>query len=310
MRRADALERVADAVRRLGEVGAPQGILERAAEELGTSSDFGRVMLSEVRGAELHVRALWSRDDPGAAADVLEQLRARPGPARVPLGRGRGRSPPADGDRAGAGASLAGGPAAGRGARLGRLCGHGARGAGPNRGPAPCRCHRCRARARRARRRGRVSLRGGPRGRVRARSAAGDAPAAPSRAALGGRLDERAPRAARHPGDGSERCGQSRRVRRDGCPHRPRARRAAPARPRPDEPRDRPPAGRPGRHRSSTTSRTSCARWAPPAGPTRCPATRARRHEARRSARASAGRPSGSGARAARSSGTARHRPR
>ncbi len=84
VRRADALERVADAVRRLGEVGAPQGILERAAEELGTSSDFGRVMLSEVRGAELHVRALWSREDPGAAADLLEQLRAAPARLEYP----------------------------------------------------------------------------------------------------------------------------------------------------------------------------------------------------------------------------------
>ena len=37
VRRADALERVRDAVRRLGEIGSPQGILERAAEELGKS---------------------------------------------------------------------------------------------------------------------------------------------------------------------------------------------------------------------------------------------------------------------------------
>ena len=84
VRRADALERVADAVRRLGEVGAPQGILERAAEELGTSSDFSHVMLSEVHGAELHARALWSRDDPGAAADVLEQLRGAPARLEYP----------------------------------------------------------------------------------------------------------------------------------------------------------------------------------------------------------------------------------
>jgi LuxR family transcriptional regulator, regulator of acetate metabolism len=78
VRRADALERVVDAVRRLGEIGAPQGILERAAEELGTSSEFERVMLGEVRGEELHVRALWSEEDPQAAAAVLEQLRRDP----------------------------------------------------------------------------------------------------------------------------------------------------------------------------------------------------------------------------------------
>src|ERR1700733_4240 len=78
VRRADALERVADAIRRLGEIGAPQGILERAAEELGTSSEFGRVMLGEVRGDELHVRALWSSQDPDAAATALGQLRDAP----------------------------------------------------------------------------------------------------------------------------------------------------------------------------------------------------------------------------------------
>jgi LuxR family transcriptional regulator, regulator of acetate metabolism len=78
VRRADALERVADAVRRLGEIGSPQGILERAAEELGMSSEFDRVILGEVRGDELHVRALWSGEDPDAATTALEQLRRTP----------------------------------------------------------------------------------------------------------------------------------------------------------------------------------------------------------------------------------------
>ena len=78
VRRADALERVADAVRRLGEVGAPQAILERAAEELGTSSEFDRVVLGEVRGDELHVRALWSGADPALAAASLAELCTAP----------------------------------------------------------------------------------------------------------------------------------------------------------------------------------------------------------------------------------------
>ncbi|HEY4829702.1 MAG TPA: helix-turn-helix transcriptional regulator [Solirubrobacteraceae bacterium] len=80
VRRADALERVADAVRRLGEVGSPQGILDRATDELGTSSEFDRVVLGEVRGDELHVRALWSdpSQDRDAAAGCLETLRATP----------------------------------------------------------------------------------------------------------------------------------------------------------------------------------------------------------------------------------------
>ena len=84
VRRSDARERVADAVRRLGEVGSPQGILERAAEELGTSSEFGRVLIGEVRDGGLHARALWSDSDPEGAAAALEQLRSAPVPLEYP----------------------------------------------------------------------------------------------------------------------------------------------------------------------------------------------------------------------------------
>jgi len=84
VRRSDALERVADAVRRLGEIGSPQGILDRAAEELVASSEFDRVMLAEARGDELLVRAVSSAEDPAGAAAVLEQLRAAPVPLEYP----------------------------------------------------------------------------------------------------------------------------------------------------------------------------------------------------------------------------------
>jgi DNA-binding CsgD family transcriptional regulator len=75
VRRADALERVADAIRRLGEIGSPQGILDRAAEELGSSSAFDRVMVSEVFGDSLLVRSIWSEPDGEGAAAALEELR-------------------------------------------------------------------------------------------------------------------------------------------------------------------------------------------------------------------------------------------
>lgn len=78
VRRSDALERVADAVRRLGEIGSPQGILDRAAEELVTSSEFDRAMLGEVRGGELSVRTVWSADDGAGATAALEDLRRAP----------------------------------------------------------------------------------------------------------------------------------------------------------------------------------------------------------------------------------------
>ena len=85
VRRSDALERVADAVRRLGEIGSPQGILDRAAEELGTSSAFDRVVVSEVRGDSLVVRSVWSDTDPERAAAALDALSGDPIRVEYPL---------------------------------------------------------------------------------------------------------------------------------------------------------------------------------------------------------------------------------
>src|SRR5436305_872512 len=59
VRRSDALERVREAVRRLGEVGSPQGILDRAADELGASSQFDRILISALIGGGLEPRGLW-----------------------------------------------------------------------------------------------------------------------------------------------------------------------------------------------------------------------------------------------------------
>lgn len=78
VRRSDALERVGEAIRRLGEIGSPQGILDRAAEELGTSSEFDRVLVGEVRGESLHGRAIWSGDRPDQATAALEELARAP----------------------------------------------------------------------------------------------------------------------------------------------------------------------------------------------------------------------------------------
>jgi DNA-binding CsgD family transcriptional regulator len=85
VRRSDALERIADAVRRLGEIGSPHGILDRAAEELGTSSALGRVVLSEVRGDALVVRSMWSVEGSEVVAAALEELRTSPIRLEYPL---------------------------------------------------------------------------------------------------------------------------------------------------------------------------------------------------------------------------------
>jgi DNA-binding NarL/FixJ family response regulator len=85
VRRADALERAREAVRRVGDMAGAEGLLARAASELGSSSDFDRVLLSELDDGRLRPVALWSRDDPAAAETVLAQLRDQPVRLEYPL---------------------------------------------------------------------------------------------------------------------------------------------------------------------------------------------------------------------------------
>ncbi len=85
VRRSDALERAGDAVRRLGEIGSPQGILDRAAEELGTSSALERVVVGEVRGDALRVRSIWSSERLDGTAAAFEELRGSPIRLEYPL---------------------------------------------------------------------------------------------------------------------------------------------------------------------------------------------------------------------------------
>ena len=60
LRRADGLERVGEAVRRLGEVGTPAGMIARSAEELGASSAFDRALVSRVEPGRLRPLAIWA----------------------------------------------------------------------------------------------------------------------------------------------------------------------------------------------------------------------------------------------------------
>jgi DNA-binding CsgD family transcriptional regulator len=85
VRRADALERAREAVRRVGDMASAEGLLGRAASELGSSSDFDRVLLSEVDGGVLRPLALWSRTDPGGVEATLAQLREEPVGLEYPL---------------------------------------------------------------------------------------------------------------------------------------------------------------------------------------------------------------------------------
>jgi DNA-binding CsgD family transcriptional regulator len=85
VRRADALERAREAVRRVGDMASAEGLLARAASELGSSSDFDRVLLSELDDGRLRPVALWARTDPAEAETVLTRLRGEPIALEYPL---------------------------------------------------------------------------------------------------------------------------------------------------------------------------------------------------------------------------------
>jgi DNA-binding CsgD family transcriptional regulator len=86
LRRADGIERVREAIRRLGELGSPTGILDRAAGELGAASDFAQILISEVQAGALVARGLWQRGaEPAAAQEMLRELQAEPIALAYPL---------------------------------------------------------------------------------------------------------------------------------------------------------------------------------------------------------------------------------
>jgi LuxR family transcriptional regulator, regulator of acetate metabolism len=74
VRRSDALERVSEAVRRLGELGSTEGLLTRAAAELGAGSEFDRVLISEVVEGRLVPLTIWDGTDQAAADAALAGL--------------------------------------------------------------------------------------------------------------------------------------------------------------------------------------------------------------------------------------------
>jgi DNA-binding CsgD family transcriptional regulator len=85
VRRVDALERVQEGVRGLGEIGSAAGILDRSADGLGESSDFDRVIVSSIRDGSLHVESAWCRDDRVRAEADLAALRSSPVRLDYPL---------------------------------------------------------------------------------------------------------------------------------------------------------------------------------------------------------------------------------
>jgi DNA-binding CsgD family transcriptional regulator len=74
VRRTDALERVSDAVRRLGELPSTEGILGRAAAELGAGSELDRILISEVVDGRITPLTIWAGDRQEAADAALVEL--------------------------------------------------------------------------------------------------------------------------------------------------------------------------------------------------------------------------------------------
>ena len=83
-RTVDALDRLRDAIHRLGEVGSPEGFLQHAADELGAGSGFDRVLISEVRGDVLEPHAVWVRDE-AVPGEIAARLHGMSIPLAYPL---------------------------------------------------------------------------------------------------------------------------------------------------------------------------------------------------------------------------------
>jgi DNA-binding CsgD family transcriptional regulator len=85
VRRSDGVERIGEALRRLGEIGSPAGIIARSAEELGTSSDLDLVLVSRLEDGHIRPHALWVRGDHARAEAALAELASRSMPLGYPL---------------------------------------------------------------------------------------------------------------------------------------------------------------------------------------------------------------------------------
>jgi DNA-binding CsgD family transcriptional regulator len=85
VRRADALERAAEGVRRLGELGSAESILVKAAAELGAAGQFDRVVVSEVVDGLLRPLAVWDGADQAAADQLLADQDVKPVRLAYPL---------------------------------------------------------------------------------------------------------------------------------------------------------------------------------------------------------------------------------
>jgi DNA-binding CsgD family transcriptional regulator/transcriptional regulator with GAF, ATPase, and Fis domain len=77
LERVEALERVRGAIARLGELGTHEGVLDRAAAELGAAGRFDRVIVSAARDGMLAPHSLWQASGAEPTLDALRQTHVR-----------------------------------------------------------------------------------------------------------------------------------------------------------------------------------------------------------------------------------------
>jgi DNA-binding CsgD family transcriptional regulator len=76
-RRIDAHTHVRAAVRRIADIASPDGILARAASELGAGWEFDRVLVSAIRSGTIVPHSLWARSKATSPEPTIDQLQAR-----------------------------------------------------------------------------------------------------------------------------------------------------------------------------------------------------------------------------------------
>jgi DNA-binding CsgD family transcriptional regulator/GAF domain-containing protein len=85
VRRSDGRERTLQVLGRLAELGTPEGLIGRSAQEFGTNSDFDLVLISGYAAAALTPLVCWSTEGERRAQTILSELARRPLSLSYPL---------------------------------------------------------------------------------------------------------------------------------------------------------------------------------------------------------------------------------
>jgi LuxR family transcriptional regulator, regulator of acetate metabolism len=85
VRRSDGRERTLQALGRLAEIGTPEGLVSRSAQEFGLNSNFDLVLISRYSDAALRPLVCWSAEGDAHAQTIVSELARRPPSLSYPL---------------------------------------------------------------------------------------------------------------------------------------------------------------------------------------------------------------------------------